>query len=93
VAAKAGVDGLTRALAREWAAHAITVNSVAPGIVETEIHSQLTAAQRETLPAFIPTDRLTTSAEIAEAVCYLVSPATSQITGQVIHINGGMYFA
>lgn len=93
VAAKAGVDGLTRALAREWAAHGITVNSVAPGIVETEIHAQLTTAQRETLPTLIPTGRLTARAEIAEAVSYLVSPGASQITGQIIHINGGMYFA
>lgn len=93
VAAKAGVDGLTRALAREWAARNITVNSVAPGIVETEIHAQLNAAQRAILPTLIPSGRLTTSEEIAAAVLYLVSPAAREITGQVIHINGGMYFA
>jgi 3-oxoacyl-[acyl-carrier protein] reductase len=93
VAAKAGVDGLTRALAREWAAHNITVNSVAPGIVETEIHTQLSAAQHALLPTLIPSGRLTTPAEIAEAVYYLVSPAAREITGQIIHINGGMYLA
>ncbi|HEX9004286.1 MAG TPA: 3-oxoacyl-ACP reductase FabG [Blastocatellia bacterium] len=93
VAAKAGVDGLTRALAREWAAHNIAVNSVAPGIVETEIHAQLSAAQRAILPTLIPSGRLTTSEEIAATVLYLVSPAAREITGQVIHINGGMYFA
>jgi len=93
VAAKAGVDGLTRALAREWAAHNIAVNSVAPGIVETEIHAQLSAAQRAILPTLIPSERLTTSEEIAATVLYLVSPAAREITGQVIHINGGMYFA
>jgi 3-oxoacyl-[acyl-carrier protein] reductase len=93
VAAKAGVDGLTRALAREWVAHGITVNSVAPGIVDTGIHSHLSAAQREALPALVPTGRLTTPEEIAAAVGYLVSPAARDITGQVIHVNGGMYFA
>lgn len=93
VAAKAGVDGLTRALAREWAAHGITVNSLAPGIVATELHAQLSEAQRALLPSLVPTGQLTTVEEIAAAVSYLVSPAARQITGQVIHINGGMYFA
>ncbi len=93
VAAKAGVDGLTRALAREWAAHGITVNSIAPGIVETQLHAQLSEAQRAQLPGLISTGRLTTAAEIAATVSYLVAPAASQITGQTIHINGGMYFA
>lgn len=93
VAAKAGVDGLTRALAREWVPHGITVNSIAPGIVETELHAQLSEAQRAQLPSLIPTGRFTTVKEIAAAVGYLVSPAASQITGQIIHINGGMYFA
>ena len=93
VASKAAIDGLTRSLAREWAAHGIMVNSVAPGIVETEIHAQLSAAQRAILPTLIPSGRLTTSEEIAATVLYLVSPAAREITGQVIHINGGMYFA
>lgn len=93
VAAKAGVDGLTRALAREWAAHGITVNSVAPGIVETELHAQLSEEQRDRLPNLIPDRRLTTTEEIAAAVGYLVSPAAGHLTGQTLHINGGMYFA
>lgn len=93
VAAKAGVDGLTRALAREWASHGITVNSIAPGIVESELHAQLTNAQRAMLPSLIPTQQLTTTEEIAAAINYLVSPAASQVTGQILHINGGMYFA
>ncbi|MFN0109095.1 MAG: SDR family NAD(P)-dependent oxidoreductase [Blastocatellia bacterium] len=93
VASKAAIDGLTRSLAREWAEHNITVNSVAPGIVETEIHAQLSAAQRAVLPSLVPSGRLTTAAEIAEKVHYLVSPATASITGQVIHVNGGMYLA
>lgn len=93
VASKAAIDGLTRSLAREWAAHGITVNSVAPGIVETEIHAQLSAAQRTLLPTLVPAGRLTTVAEIAEAVQYLVLPAAASVTGQVIHVNGGMYLA
>jgi 3-oxoacyl-[acyl-carrier protein] reductase len=93
IAAKAGVDGLTRALAREWAAHGITVNSIAPGVVETELHAQLSEAQRAQSPALIPSGRLTTTEEIAAAVSYLISPAASQMTGQILHINGGMYFA
>jgi 3-oxoacyl-[acyl-carrier protein] reductase len=93
VASKAGIDGLTRALAREWAAHGITVNSIAPGIVATEIHAQLTDEQRAGLPALVPSGRLASSREIAAAVCYLASPAARQVTGQTLHINGGMYFA
>ncbi len=93
VASKAAIDGLTRTLAREWAAHSITVNSVAPGIVATEIHAQLSATQRAVLPTLVPSGRLTTAAEIAETIHYLVSPAAASITGQVIHVNGGMYFA
>lgn len=93
IAAKAGVDGLTRALAREWAAHGITVNSVAPGIVESELHAGLSEAQRAQLPGLIPAGRLTLAEDIAAAVSYLVSPAAGQITGQILHINGGMYFA
>lgn len=93
VAAKAGVDGLTRALAREWAAWGITVNSLAPGVVATELHTQLSEAQRAQLPGVIPTGRLTKPEEIAAAVSWMVSPAASQLTGQVVHLNGGMYLA
>jgi 3-oxoacyl-[acyl-carrier protein] reductase len=93
VASKAAIDGLTRALAREWAAHGITVNSVAPGIVATEIHAQLTDEQRAQLPTLVPAGRLASPQEIAAAVCYLASPAARQVTGQTLHINGGMYFA
>lgn len=93
VASKAGLDGLTRALAREWAAHGITVNSVAPGIVATEIHAQLSDEQKAQLPALVPAGRLATPQEIAAATCFLASPAARHITGQTLHINGGMYFA
>ena len=71
----------------------ITVNSIAPGIVESEIHAHLGAERRAALPALVPSGRLTTPEEIAEAIYYLVSPAASQITGQIIHVNGGMYLA
>lgn len=93
VAAKAGVDGLTRALAREGAMRGITVNSVAPGIVETEIHAHLPQASRDQLPALVPSGRLATSAEVAEVVRFLASSTSNHITGQVIHVNGGMYFS
>ncbi|MFN0121106.1 MAG: SDR family NAD(P)-dependent oxidoreductase [Blastocatellia bacterium] len=89
VASKAGVDGLTRALAREGLARGIAVNSVAPGIVATGIHS---SAQRAGLPALVPAGRLTEAEEIAETVLFLAS-ASPHITGQIIHINGGMYFS
>ncbi len=93
VASKAGIDGLTRALAREWVAHSITVNSIAPGIVATEIHVQLTDEQKAKLPVMVPSGRLAEANEIATAVCYLASPAARHMTGQTLHINGGMYFA
>lgn len=93
VAAKAGVDGLTRALAREGAASGITVNSVAPGIVATGIHAHLPPARRAALPALVPAGRLAASEEVAEVVRFLASSTSNHITGQVIHVNGGMYFA
>lgn len=93
IAAKAGLDGLTRALSREGAPLGIAVNSVAPGIVETEIHAQLSAEQRTLLPTLVPAGRLTTTEEVAEVVCFLATTASPHITGQIIHVNGGMYFA
>lgn len=93
VAAKAGVDGLTRALAREGASLGITVNSVAPGIVATEIHAHLPQASRDALPTLVPAGRLATSEEVAEVVRFLASSTSRHITGQVIHVNGGMYFS
>ena len=93
IAAKAGLDGLTRALSREGAAFGITVNSVAPGIVETEIHAPLSEERRKQLPTLVPAGRLASSGEIAEVVCFLASATSNHITGQVIHVNGGMYFA
>ncbi len=93
IAAKAGLDGLTRALAREGAPYGITVNSVAPGIVETEIHAHLSEEQRNQLPMLIPVGRLASAEEIAEVVSFLAAAKSNHITGQIIHVNGGMYFA
>ena len=93
VATKAGLDGLTRALSREGAPFGIIVNSVAPGIVETEIHAHLSEERRTQLPTLIPAGRIASAEEIAEVVCFLAAAASNHITGQVIHVNGGMYFA
>lgn len=91
VAAKAGVGGLTRALAVEGIPHAITVNAVAPGIVDTEIHAHMPVEKRELLPRLVPAGRLTSADEVAGAVLYLVSEEAGSITGQMLHLNGGMY--
>ncbi len=93
IAAKAGVDGLTRALSREGAPFGITVNSVAPGIVATEIHAQLSNEQRTQFPTLVPAGRIASAEEVAEVVCFLAAATSNHITGQVIHVNGGMYFA
>jgi 3-oxoacyl-[acyl-carrier protein] reductase len=93
VASKAGVDGLTRALAREGLAHGITVNSVAPGVVETELHAHLPPDARARLPSLVPSGRLASADEVAEVVRFLASAESDHITGQVIHLNGGMYFS
>ncbi len=93
IASKAGLDGLTRALAREGAPYGITVNSVAPGIIETEIHAHLSEEQRNQLPTLVPAGRLASAKEIAEVVSFLAAAKSNHITGQIIHVNGGMYFA
>ena len=93
VASKAGLDGLTHALAREGAPFGITVNSVAPGIIETEIHAYLSEEQRNQLPTLVPAGRLASAEEIAEVVEFLAAAKSNHITGQIIHVNGGMYFA
>ena len=90
-AAKAGVAGMTRALARELCSRNITVNCVAPGFIETDMTAGLAEAQHKALLAAIPLGHLGQPADIAHAVAFLASPQAAYITGQEIHVNGGMY--
>ncbi|GAA4328577.1 3-oxoacyl-ACP reductase FabG [Variovorax defluvii] len=90
-AAKAGVAGMTRALARELGSRNITVNCVAPGFIETDMTASLPEAQQQALLAQIPLGHLGKPADIAHAVAYLASPQASYVTGQELHVNGGMY--
>ena len=90
-ASKAGLIGLTKALAREVASRGITVNAVSPGMIATDMTSALDANARETLAAQIPIGRFGTPADVAAAVCFLASDEAAYITGQVLNVNGGMY--
>lgn len=90
-ATKAGVEGFTRSLAREIGARGITVNAVAPGFIDTDMTKELPEAQREALQAQIPAARLGRPEEIAAAVAFLASEAAGYITGDTLHVNGGMY--
>jgi len=90
-AAKAGMMGFTRSLAREVVSRGITVNVVAPGFIDTDMTRELNEAQREAMLKDIPLNRLGEAVEIAEAVCFLASPQAAYITGQTLHVNGGMY--
>jgi len=92
-AAKAGVVGLTRALAREVGSRNITVNCVAPGFIDTDMTRALSDAQRTALLAQIPLGRLGAVEDVAAAVAYLASPQAGYVTGSVLHVNGGMYMA
>jgi 3-oxoacyl-[acyl-carrier protein] reductase len=92
-AAKAGVAGMTRALARELGSRAITVNCVAPGFIATDMTDALPDAQKAALLAQIPLGRLGDAAEVAAAVLFLASPAAAYVTGSELHVNGGMYMA
>jgi 3-oxoacyl-[acyl-carrier protein] reductase len=92
-AAKAGLIGFTRALAREVGSRAITVNAVAPGFIETDMTAALSAEQRAGLEKQIPLERLGAVADVAETVLFLCSPGAGYITGEVINVNGGMYMA
>ncbi len=90
VASKAGLIGLTKAVARELASRNITVNAVAPGFIQTEMTAALPEATRAALLAQIPLQRFGTPEEVARVVAFLASDAAAYITGQVIHVNGGM---
>ena len=90
-AAKAGVMGFSKSLAREVGSRGITVNVVAPGFIDTDMTKALPEAQRDALLSQIPLGRLGSPAEIAHAVAFLASPGAAYITGETIHVNGGMY--
>jgi 3-oxoacyl-[acyl-carrier protein] reductase len=90
-AAKAGVAGMTRALARELGSRNITVNCVAPGFIETDMTASLPEEQQKALLGQIPLGHLGKPQDIAHAVAFVASPLAAYITGQEIHVNGGMY--
>jgi len=90
-AAKAGVAGMTRALARELGSRNITVNCIAPGFIETDMTKSLSEAQSEALMGQIPLGRLGKPDDIAAAVVYLASPGAAYVTGTTLHVNGGMW--
>ena len=90
-AAKAGVAGMTRALARELGSRGITVNCIAPGFIQTDMTAQLSDEQQKSLLTQIPLGHLGKPEDIASAVSFLASSQAAYITGQEIHINGGMY--
>lgn len=90
-AAKAGVIGFSKSLAREVGARGITVNSVAPGFIDTDMTKDLPEAHKNALLENVPVKRLGEAEEIAAAVSFLASPLASYITGETLHVNGGMY--
>ncbi len=92
-AAKAGVAGMTRALARELGSRSITVNCIAPGFIATDMTAALPEAQHQALMAQIPLGKLGTPEDIAHAVSYLASPLAGYVTGQELHVNGGMHMS
>lgn len=92
-AAKAGIGGFTRSLAREVASRGITVNVVAPGFIDTDMTKGLPEAQRAALAGQIPLGRLGAPADIAEAVVFLAGPGAAWITGETLNVNGGMHMA
>ena len=92
-AAKAGLVGFTKSLASEVASRGITVNGIAPGFIETDMTSSLEQSRRDALVTAIPLGRLGVGEDVAAAAVFLASPEASYITGQVIHVNGGLYMS
>jgi 3-oxoacyl-[acyl-carrier protein] reductase len=92
-AAKAGILGFTKSLAKEIASRGVTVNAVAPGFIDTDMTRALNDDQRKALTAQVPMARLGSVDDIAAAVLFLCSPGASYITGETLHVNGGMYMA
>ena len=90
-ASKAGLEGLTRSLAREVAPRGITVNTVAPGFIATDMTNSLDDKQRDAMLSAIPSGRLGEPSEVADLVAFLASEPAGYITGETIHVNGGMY--
>lgn len=90
-ASKAGIVGFTKTVAREYAGRGVTVNAVAPGFIETAMTDVLPENIKEEMKKFIPLGRFGRVEDVANAVIFLASPASGYITGQVIHVNGGMY--
>jgi 3-oxoacyl-[acyl-carrier protein] reductase len=90
-AAKAGVAGMSRALARELGSRGVTVNCIAPGFIATDMTSGLDEGQTSALLTQIPLGRLGSAADIAHAAAFLASPQAGYITGTTLHVNGGMY--
>ncbi len=93
VASKAAIEGFTRALAQEVGSRNVTVNAVAPGFVATDMTQALTEDQKQAMLARIPLGRMASAEEIANVVSFLASEAAAYITGETIHINGGLYMA
>jgi len=89
-AAKAGINGFTKSLAQEVGSRGITVNAIAPGFIDTDMTRALDDTQRESLLKHIPLAKLGQPQDIAQAVCFLASDAANYITGETIHVNGGM---
>ena len=92
-ATKAGVEGFSRALAKELGSRNITVNTVAPGFIDTDMTKNLPVASKDAMLSQIPLARLGAPSEIADVVSFLVSDSAGYITGETIHVNGGMYMA
>ena len=90
-AAKAGLVGFTKSVAREYASRSITVNAIAPGYIDTDMTNSLNDAVKEKILKEIPCDRFGSAEDIAHAVSFLCSEGAAYITGQCLHVNGGMF--